>query len=208
MQERRNKVMKQAMIAFATSLLGLTRREAGVKRGRSVTNDISFLYRMGAGSPGDITRYEHAKIEPVAIDGANPVLSFGLAGVYDRTATNGVRSVTGTDTAIDGFVVRPYPTQVSSGTNYGAAPFGVGAAPATGIADLLKSGYMLAKLGGTQAAVKGGVVNIWIAASSGTHVQGGVEAAATGGSTIALSANGYFNGPADAGGIVEIAYNI
>lgn len=202
--------MKQALLNFATSLLGLTGREraVGVRRGRMVTNDIAFLYRMGAGSPGDVTRYENSKIEPCVIDGANPVLLFGLAGVYDRTSVNGVRSVIAGDTAIDGFIVRPFPTQQASGTNFGAAPFGVGAPPATGLTDILKSGYMLAKLGGTTAAVKGGVVNIWVAASTGTHVQGGVEAATSAGNTIALDAKSYFNGPADAGGIVEVAFNL
>jgi hypothetical protein len=50
---------------------------------------------------------------------------------------------------------------------------------------------------------------VWCAASAGIHVQGGFESVATGGSTAALDVGRFsFNGPQDATGIVELAFNI
>jgi hypothetical protein len=63
-------------------------------------------------------------------------------------------------------------------------------------------------LGGTAAAAKGGTVYVRVAAAAAGKPLGGFEAAADGTNTIALPANTYFTGPADAYGITEIAFNI
>jgi hypothetical protein len=212
------------MKGLIASILGLvTAREfeglvadTPVSKGRARTVDSpAILYRMAANAPGDITRMDASDTEPAIMDGSNPVLAYGLAVVYDRTAANGARSVISTDTAIDGFLVRPYPQQSNAPGTFGAGQgFGTAAPPTTGTIDVLKRGYMAVLVGGTlaaaQALTKGSPIFVWAAASTGTHVQGGVESAATGGSTIALSTLGnyYFNGPADANGIAEIVYNI
>jgi hypothetical protein len=65
-------------------------------------------------------------------------------------------------------------------------------------------GYISAKLN-TGVAQKGGAVFIWVAATSGAHIQGGFEVAASGGNTCALDESYSFNGPADANGNVEIS---
>lgn len=165
----------------------------------------AIKYRMGAGYAGTVSRPDEAVIEPTLSDATSPVAQYGLA-VNLNAASTGVRQVAGTDTAIFGFGVRPYPFQPSSASGFGAAAFGVGGPGAYQAVDVLKSGYILVPINGT--AVKGGTVYIWVAASSGNHIQGGAEVAASAGNTIALDAKSYFNGPADASGIGEIAFNL
>ncbi len=177
--------------------------------GRTMVTDTSYKYRMGAGFAGDVNRMHPASIEPVLIDKTAPPTAYGQPVVVDPT-TQGVRPLVAGDSALTnvyGVTVRPFPLQASSGSNYGAAPIGAATPPASGVMDVLRSGYIMSALSGDTAAVKGGSVFVWIAASAGTHVQGGFEAAATAGSTIALPDNWTFNGPADAGGVVEVVAN-
>jgi hypothetical protein len=101
--------------------------------------------------------------------------------------------------------MRPYPT---GGSNIGNDPLGISSVPRSGICDVMVRGYAGILLSGAAAAKKGGTVYVWYAASAGAHVQGGFEAAATGGSTLALPDKYYFTGPADANGNCEIAVNI
>lgn len=176
---------------------------------RAKTKDVAFLYRMGAGNPGDVNRTHPASIEGALQHSANPLLGYGHAAIIDTT-TQTVRRVASGDTgltAIYGFSVRPYPTQSSGGGAYGSEALGA-AVPPAGPIDILRSGYIMGKLPSDAAAAKkGGAVFIWVAASSGTHVQGGVEMVASAGNTMAL-AGATFNGTQDSTGVVEIAYNI
>jgi hypothetical protein len=199
----------------------LFRRTSRATRGRFVgrmrTRDDAFKFRMGAGFLGDVNRTHPASIEP-ALQSNTPATAFGQPVVIAADTTNGVRPLAPGDnglTAIFGITVRPYPLQAATAPNdfggtqsAGGAITQGGTPPAKGAIDILKSGYIIGKLsGGTQPA-KGGAVFIWVAASSGNHVQGGFEAAATGGSTMALDAKSYFNGPSDANGNVEVAFNL
>lgn len=166
---------------------------------------VAYTFRMPAGIPGDVNRAEAAIIEPQVITPAatsGAPGAFGIGVVIDATSHQ-VRAVGSSDTAIYGFLVRPYPTQDYSGIN---PPLGTSVPPTQGACDVLVRGYMSVLLGGSAAAVKAAPVYLWVAASSGQHVQGQVEAAATSGSTIEL--NAYFTGPADANGITEIAWNM
>lgn len=183
-----------------------------IYRGRVMAHDTAYQFRMGAGFVGDVNRTHPSAIEPCLIDPANPPLLFGSAVMVDRTATNGVRApVVGDNAAagsIFGVAVRPFPFQQASGGP--AAAYGGEVPPATGVIDVMKSGYIMVKLNGATAAVKGGSVFVWADVTGGGHINGGFEAAATGGSTIGLDASGnriYFNGPADANGIVELVFN-
>jgi hypothetical protein len=216
-EERKYKEMKGILVAILGVLTGREHEalaDNSVSKGRARTADVAITYRMGANAPGDITRLDASDTEPAIMDGSNPVLAYGLAGVYDRTSANGLRSVISSDTTIDGFVVRPYPQQANAPGTFGAAQgFGTATPPSTGVVDVLKRGYMAAAVGGNlsdaQALTKGSTIYIWKAASTGNHVQGGVEAIANAGNTIALpTGNFYFNGPSDANGIAEIVYNI
>jgi len=183
--------------------------------GRAFTRDAAFTFRMGAGFPGDVNRSHPMTIEPALNDVTNPVLAYGLACLADAAAPNAVRSILATDsgiTAIYGVAVRPFPIQGTAATAqpFGAAGFGATQGPAAQLPiDVLKGGYIMVQLNGATAAVKGGQVYVYVAASGGGHVQGGFEAAA-GANLIDLDATGsriYFNGPADATGIVELVFN-
>jgi len=168
----------------------------------------AFLFRMPAGFPGDVNRTRPCTIEPTVTSSTNPPTSFGQAVVLDAT-THGVRliNVSTDSVAPYGITVRPYPSQETSTTAMGAVGFGAGTPALTGIMDVLRSGYINVKVNGATVPVKGGVVYVWHAASSGAHVQGGFEAVSTGGSTITLT-NCAFNGPTDADGVTEIMFNI
>lgn len=166
---------------------------------------VAYPYRMGGGIAGDVNRTHPAQIEPNVNDGTNPASFYGQAVVY--TATGTVRTVIATDTAlttIAGITVRPFPVQQSTTTqDYGAQTIGSAGIGAANALDVLKQGYMTVTSQGSP--VKGGTVYVWIAASTGNHVQGGFEAAASGTNTIALS-NAYFNSQADAAGNCEVAF--
>jgi len=184
------------------------------RQGNQFFCDAAFTFRMGAGFPGDITRIELATVEPCLIDVNSPPTAYGQPVVMDPT-TQGVRPIAAGDsalTAIYGFTVRPFPTQQQSTANFGATVLGGTQVPPTsGVIDVLRSGYILSQLSNpTVVPVKGGTVDVWFAASSGAHVQGGVEAAHTGGSsfTIVGSTTTDFNGGPDANGVVEVAFNI
>lgn len=176
------------------------------------TKDAQAIqFRMPAGFPGDVNRTHPAWIEPCSLDPTNPPTFTGQACVIDATS-HLLRTVLAGDTALTdiyGFLVRAFPTQQKSSTNYGAASIGNAGAPGVGKADVLRSGYIMTVLNNyaAQPAAKGGRVYIWIAATTTNHVQGGVEAAATGGSTIELDIKASFNGGADANGNVEVIYN-
>ena len=166
----------------------------------------AFINRMPAGIPGDLNRIQQCVVTPEVITpytGSNPTVapqSYGILTTIDATTQNVRTVVTGDSGALTfGFLARPFPT------NSGQNGLGVSTPPASGAVDYMRRGFMAVLLGGTQAAVRGGQVYIWGAASTGTHVQGGVEAASPGGSGFTLTGC-TFMGPADASGNTEIAY--
>lgn len=210
MLHKANLILRAALAAaFSTA-------PAPVKRGRQRTCDATaILFRMLAGFPGDVNRTHPFTVEPALIDPAAPPLLFGGAVIADLTAVNGVRQPAPGDSALTGvygFLVRPFPVQASSAGAFGTANIGAAVPPSTGACDVLRSGYIMASLpAGSAVPTKGAPVWVWVAANSGAHVQGGVESAAAGGNTIPLTAAGSvctFNGPPDASGNVEIAFNI
>ena len=174
---------------------------------------MAFQFRMTAGNIGTVNRYHPASIEPAPISGTVPP-AIGLACVIDATSKL-LRLVQAGDTALTdiyGILVRPWPFQQGTAANFsGAIGFGT-ATPVSaqfGVWDVLRSGYIIAPIVGTPG--KGDPVFVWVAASSGAHIQGGFEAAATGGSTMAIgSLKTTFQGPPDANSppAGEIAYNV
>jgi hypothetical protein len=185
--------MKKSLLALAamTAIGGVVRAK---------TRDVAFAYRMGAGFAGDVNRTHPFSATPNLQDATTPVRLYGDPCVVN-TAANTVRGFTAGDTAITrmyGVAVRPFPTQQST-TSQG---LGAGAASTSQPLDVLDSGFIMVKCN-VGTPTKDGLVYVWCAASSGSHVQGGFEAAATGGSTAAI-ANARFNGPPDANGICEI----
>lgn len=174
-----------------------------IHRGRARTCDVAFNFRMPGGFAGTVNRTHPASIEPCLADPTSPPAFFGQA-VKVVSASQGVAGIGAGDSALTdiyGVSVRPFPTQQMTGGP--AAAFGNGVPSSIQPVDILKSGYIMVPVVGTP--VKGGAVFVWAAASSGSHVAGGFEAAATGGSTIALPQNSYsFNGGPDANGICEL----
>lgn len=170
-----------------------------------------FTFRMPGLVPGEAGRFHPTGVEPCLIDVTAPPLQYGIPGLINA-ANNGFRPYTvadasdATDSDPWGFNVRPFPTQQQSGNL--TASFGAGAPPVSGEVDVMRQGYIGAFLAAGGAVVKGGRVYVWCAASTGAHVQGGVEAAASAGNTVKLGARWTFNGPSDQYGNVEICCNV
>lgn len=203
--------IKPIIAALRVAMFGVV---AGRDLGRATTHDTttypytSFTYRMSAGFPGDVTRTHPASIYAGVQHATLPVLYAGQACIADPT-TNTLRGVGAGDTALTavyGFAVRSYPFQQSASTAaYGAIPFGASPLPTNQPIDALQRGAILGQMNVGSAVVgKGSAVFIWCAATSGNHVQGGYEAAASAGNTMALDQSYTYNGPADANGVVEI----
>lgn len=171
------------------------------------TLDTAIAFRMGAGFPGDVNRGHPASIQPCQVDLAAPPTAYGQAVVVDGPSDS-VRPISAGDgalTAIWGVTVRPYPIQqATTANNYGAIGYGAGAPPVQQPIDVLRGGYVMVSVVGQPQ--KGGAVFVWFAASGGGHVQGGFEAAATGGSTLAV-AGAQWNSPPDANGVAELILN-
>lgn len=192
--------MKKSLIALAIASM------LSASLVRASTRDAAFTYRMGAGFPGDPNRTHPVSILPGIMSTAAPVRLYGDPCVID-TATNTYRALGAADTGItkiDGILVRPYPTQQTSGGM--AASIGT-AVPPVGPAqiEVVSEGFIIAKCNNfaTQQPTKGGAVYVWVTANSGAHVQGGFESINNGANTILLS-NAKWNGPTDSAGITEI----
>lgn len=181
------------------------------KKIRMKTRDAAFLFRMGAGFPGDVNRAQPARIEPTLIAAATPPTAYGQAVLID-SASQGVRPYAAGDqsnTVASGYgiTVRPFPTQQASGGNFGAASLGVSAPPATGVIDVLRTGYIIVSLPAGGSPRKGDPVYIWSVASAGANILGSFTAAYSAGNTTQLK-NATFNGTPDANGFVEIVFGI
>jgi hypothetical protein len=162
----------------------------------------AFTFRMPFGIPGDISRASIATVE------AQPfgATAFPSYGVPVKLVAGLVVPISAIGDAIYGILVRPFPTQGANASD----PLGTSVPPTTGIANILRRGYITIfnNLNGTNAAAPVGQVYIWAAASGAGHIQGSFEAAATGGSTTTALIPATFMSAADASGFVEIAYNI
>lgn len=188
-----------------------TRPRTFIGRRRFSDVDYSaFAFRMPAGFPGDVSRVHPVSVEPCLIDPAQPPAAYGYPVIGDNSTTNGVRGFKASDTGVTvvwGVTVRPFPAQQQSGNL--TSSFGAGTPPTTGEIDVMRSGYIMASIPSGVVVNKGSPVFVWCAASTGAHVQGGFEGAASGGNTAALDVNKYqFNGPADSSGNVEVCCNV
>lgn len=162
----------------------------------------SFTFRMPAGIPGAISRGAgQATIDPVVL---NASAAFPRYGMFGKTVSEKFVPLESGDAAavITGLLVRPFPTQSSQDG------LGTSTPPTSGAADRLKRGYMTATLAkGTSA--KDGQVYV-VTTAGGTVSVGDIVTSTTpaGGGTGVLVVGCFFTGPADANGIVELAFNI
>lgn len=161
----------------------------------------AFTFRMPAGIPGDITRKEGAVVEPQVIDSDAPPTVYGNVV---KLVAGKIRPISGGESASDfyGLLVRPFPT------NAGSDGLGTSTPPTSGLADVMKSGYINVKVNGSESASKGGTVYVRVAASQDPTFKpiGGYEAAADGARSVALT-GAYFTGAQDDNGNCEIAFN-
>jgi hypothetical protein len=182
---------------------------------------VAYTYRMPAGIPGEVTRFDTygATISPEQVNASAaaagaalnpPSWAYGALVIVDAS---GARPIVAGDTAYApaydfGFLVRPFPGG-DRGVAFpsGTVGFGAGTPPVSGVIDVLRRGYLSVKLGGAAAAAKGGAVYYYAASSTGLHVQGASMEAAAGGNLVQVT-NAFFQGPADANGNTEIGFNI
>lgn len=160
----------------------------------------AYKYRMPAGIAGDVTRAQHSIVESGVINSSKPPLAYGVAM---KIVSGNVEPLESGDeaTAIYGFLVRPYVTNNVAGAG---AALGAGVPATSGVADILRRGYMAVKLAQGTAAF-GAPVYVRITADTGKLV-GDLETAADSAKCVLTGA--IFMGPADADGIVEISYRV
>lgn len=168
-----------------------------------MTNAITF--RANFATPGEVTRPSQSTIEAQPF-GATPFASYGVPVAL---VSGLVVPITGSGVAVYGILVRPFPTTGANASD----PLGTSVPPTTGMANVLRRGYIGCYLQNfaVNAATPGSPAYVWYAANSGQHVQGGLEAAATGGSTTELNTfpyNAYFMCANDSNGFVELAFNL
>lgn len=179
---------------------------------RARTRDVAFPFRMGAGFAGDVNRTHPAEIEAALINTTTPPTLYGQVVVVNATGNN-VRPLAAADqsNATDltpfGMTVRPYPVQQQTGGM--SASIGAATPPVSGVIDILRAGLIMAQLNANVAApVKGGRVYVWCSATSGDHIQGGLETEYDAGDTVRLDARYTYNGPPDTTGVVEVSCNV
>ena len=173
----------------------------------------TFLTRMPAGIAGNVTRLEHATVEPGLFDANYPCLAFGI---FTKVVSGLYRPVASGDTIanlVGGFLARPFPVNEPYGTTAAQEAIGQGVPKLADAANILKRGYIMALMtnnGGTAMAsvVKGDAVYIRqtaaIAPLSGSV--GDIEAGSATGNQVLPGA--YFMGAPDSNGFTEIAFNI
>jgi hypothetical protein len=159
----------------------------------------AILFRMPSGIPGDISRQSQATVEPGVLNSSLPFPGYGLFG---KVASGKFVPVGAGDTAaaVYGLLVRPYPTVSSQD------PVGTSTPPASGMADVLRRGYMTVKNNAGTPAL-GSQVFVRVAAAAAGKPIGGIEAASDTTNTIAITGATFMNA-GDASGNVEIAFNI
>lgn len=161
----------------------------------------AIITRAPAGFPGAITRSDSLTVSQEIIDDAAPPTIFG--GVV-KLVSGKLRGIASGDagSVAYGWLVRAYPTQ-SSGNALGAAT-----PPTSGIADVLRRGFLAVTLALGTAAKNG---QVYVVTTAGGSVDVGdivTSASPAGGGTAVAVSGAFFTGPADSGGVVEIVHNI
>jgi len=163
--------------------------------------DNTILFRMPAGIAGAITRPQDLTVEPQMLDSAKVFPAYGLAGKISSGKFVPIEAADAV-TVLAGIFVRPYPTasqpdkvrQIGSGYSF------------TG--DCLKRGYVSVNIGGDASGVAlSAPVYMRVDNASANSPLGSFLAAADGENTVQVT-NAYFNGPGDASGNIELAFNI
>lgn len=160
---------------------------------------VAFVYRMPSGIPGDISRRSEATVITKILNSASAFSAYGLFGkmVSGKFVPIGAGDAA---PAVYGLLVRPFPTQSSTD------PLGTSTPPTAGPCDVMRRGLMTVKLNSGTAS-DGSQVYVRVANAAAGKPIGGIEAAADGANTIAIT-NCFFTCAADASGNVEIEFNL
>jgi hypothetical protein len=158
----------------------------------------AILYRMAQGIPGAISR-PGALIEGQPLNSGTPFASFGIPVKYSGGYAVPITAV---GDVIQGFLVRSFPM---TGPN-ASDPIGTSAPPTSGVASVMNQGYMTVQCNAGTPALGGAVYVRYANAAGGTPI-GGIEAAAVASTTVAIP-GAVFTCAADAGGNVEIRFNL
>ena len=162
----------------------------------------TFTYRMPAGVVGDVTRKEQSTIETQIMDPNTPVLAYGVCIKYVSGLVQPIASGDAA-TVVEGLLARPFPVQGGVADAFGSI------APNKALpCDVMKRGYMTVQQVdfATNAATKGAQMYVQVTADTGLAV-GSIVIGSDGGKAVAI-ANCFAMGPADANGLLEVAYNI
>lgn len=172
---------------------------------RARTCDVAITYRMGAGFAGDVNRTHPFSVIAALMNATDPARAYGELLLWD--AANGVRTIKAADQAdstavvIAGALVRPYPTQQTTGGM--SAALGAATPAQSGVCDVLNEGFIICKMKAGVAVKRGDAVWVWAVATETVNIQGELQAASVSNKTVPI-ANARFMGPADANGIVEV----
>lgn len=173
--------------------------------------DAVYKYNMPSGIPGAISRAGGGvvlDVEPIALSSTHPFAAYGLAGQLESDGS--FRALNSSDTAIYGFLSRPFPFNATTASGFmGTNQLGTAAVPPQtgGEGAVMRNGYMTVLLEPNNAGVyttpvKNGVVYVCIQNPNAAGHVGGVQGAADGGNTIATKF--VFTGPQDSNNNVEI----
>jgi hypothetical protein len=174
------------------------------------TLDVAITYRMPYGFAGDVTRPgAPSSIEPQAY-GATAFAGYGLPL---KLSGNTVIPIAAQNDVVYGFLVRPFPITGANASD----PLGTSVPPTTGVANILRRGYMAVKvqLGGATAALGGALFLRYQNPVGTTQIVGGVEGATSGNNyqltstyVVGGAAAPTFMGVVDTNNVAEIGFNI
>jgi len=161
----------------------------------------SYLYRMPSGIAGDVTRASISTIETQVL---NSAAAFSAYGLFGKISSGKFVPVGASDVAasVYGILVRPFPTAGGSGSD----PLGTSTPATSGLANVLRRGYINVTVNAGTAAV-GGTVYVRVANASTGKPIGGIEAVSDTTNTIAVPGASFMSA-ADASGNAEIGFNI
>lgn len=178
-----------------------------------LSNAITF--RMAYAIPGDLAQGAGRANVKAEVYGATPFVGYGVpVQLSSGTVIPITSSLGSTANSVYGWLVRPFPLQEFSSpsstlnTSLAATP------PTTGIANVMTEGYIgVFVQAGASSVVEGGSVFVNFAATSGVHIQGGIEGTTTGNNFAIVNTTNsrktcYFTGPCDANGFTVVAFGI
>jgi hypothetical protein len=153
---------------------------------------------MAQGIPGEITRVSASVVEGQPLNSSLPFSAYGLPV---KIVSGKVVPITNTGDVVWGFLSRPFPITGANASD----PLGTSVPPTTGVANVMRRGYMSVFVqNGAASAALGSAVYIRFQNPGGGKIVGGLEASSSG-DTYQLT-NAAFMGPADANGNAEISW--